>query len=157
MLVYRLLAAQVDAAQAAERGVEEAGGAAAKWVPGLGPGWEVEWVNAAGESLLPFDVRLTGPPGSGPPGPEPSGSGAAPERGRAVVLVEVKTTTEREKRLFEVSLPELECARAYGERFLIARVFLAPGLEETCRVVVLKAPYRLLESHGADLLMRFYE
>mmetsp|Transcript_25220 Transcript_25220/g.50578 ORF Transcript_25220/g.50578 Transcript_25220/m.50578 type:complete len:171 (+) Transcript_25220:1-513(+) len=43
---------------------------------------------------------------------------------RQRIFIEVKTTTRPEKRAFEVSLPELECARQHGDAYMIARVFL---------------------------------
>ena len=67
-------------------------------------GWSVEWVNEQGESGLPFDIRLKGP--------------------SKEMFIEVKTTDQMNKRVFEISLNELQCAREKAEDFFIARLFL---------------------------------
>ena len=99
----------------------------------------VEWVNEEGESLLPYDIRLSFSDGR-------------------VVYVEVKTTIAAEKRLFEISLPELECAREHKDNYLVARVFLSSLPDDdgpSHRVVIFKSIYELIEAKGVDLLLRF--
>lgn len=95
--------------------------------------WKIEWANADGESFLPYDIRLSRDPCE-------------------VVLVEVKTTTQSDKQLFEVSTAELECAKQHGSNYMIARVFLAA---EGHRVVVIKSPFELIQQKVLDLLIRF--
>jgi hypothetical protein len=114
--------------------------------------WKIEWMNANGETGLPFDVKLCNE--------------------TEEVFLEVKTTTRCDKRIFEFSLSELACAKKYGRNYMIARVFLAPTEASYCRqipaslppnptpdnhrVIVIKSPYEMIEKRGGvDLLLQF--
>ena len=112
----------------------------------LASAWKIEWMNVSGETGLPFDIRLC--------------------KGTEEVFLEVKTTTSCDKRIFEVSLSELACAKEHGRNYMIARVFLAPteasqvltgsSALDNHRIIVIKLPHEMIEnSGGIDLLLRF--
>ena len=72
-------------------------------------GWSVQWANESGESGKPFDVLL--------------------RHHERQVMIEVKSTRfGPEKRTFEISLAELECAKEFPDDYLIVRIYF--GAEE---------------------------
>ncbi|GFH16857.1 DUF3883 domain-containing protein, partial [Haematococcus lacustris] len=68
-------------------------------------GCEVVWVNAQAESGLPYDILIRSP------------SGAAVK-----AYIEVKSSSARQKDVFEVSRAELNFAAQHGARYQILRV-----------------------------------
>jgi hypothetical protein len=101
-----------------------------------GEGWTAEWVNEHGESLLPYDIKVT-------------------SQARHV-FIEVKTTTVPNKNHFEISLAELDCAREHADNYMLARVYLSPSLDKAShRVNVSKSIHELIETSGIGLLLRF--
>ncbi len=120
-------------------------------VPNQLDNWSVEWVNRSGETGLPYDLRLTG-------------LGNSSSRH---IFLEVKTTTNISKCVFEISLDELECAKEHRDDYMIARVFLAsagpPKMDGASqdgstlhRIVIIKSPYKMIQKgHGMNLLLRF--
>ena len=76
------------------------------------------------------------------------------------VLIEVKSTQLEDKRVFPISLAELEAAAMHFNDYLIVRVFSAPQDESSSpavppRLVVIRRPFELIRQQGAQLLLRF--
>ncbi len=78
----------------------------------------------------------------------------------------MKTTTNCARRVFEISLDELECAKKHRDDYMIARVFLASSGSQKLdgasqesstlhRIVCIKSPYKMIQKgQGMDLLLR---
>jgi hypothetical protein len=96
-------AASADAAAVGRYGEELAYHYLTSAAAASGGGWDVIWENAAGESGLPYDIRLAGPDG-------------------AAVFVEVKASRSAGKQLFEMSRREFEFAEAAGDWYHILRL-----------------------------------
>jgi hypothetical protein len=96
---------------------------------------KVTWVNEEAESGKPYDIIVT-------------------EHGVAIgsgndTYVEVKATSTAERPLFEMSVAELEFARAHGRNYSLYRVFNANS--EHVRVLKLHNVARSLTNGGLVL------
>mmetsp|Transcript_25372 Transcript_25372/g.84518 ORF Transcript_25372/g.84518 Transcript_25372/m.84518 type:complete len:120 (+) Transcript_25372:1014-1373(+) len=95
----------------------------------------VNWVNQREEQYRPWDIELA----------------RIDAPGAVEMYVEVKSSTSLDKPFFEVSLAELEAARASSSRYLIFRVLGvgSPGV----RVAALRDPLRHLGPNGTLSLL----
>ena len=96
---------------------------------------EVTWVNEEEERGLPYDIIVT------------EHGGAIGSRNDS--YVEVKATTLADKRIFEISIGELEFARTHGAAYSLYRVFNANS--EHARVLKLHNVARSLTNGGLVL------
>ena len=96
---------------------------------------EVTWVNEEEERGLPYDIIVT------------ELGGAIGSRNDS--YVEVKATSSADKPLFEMSIAELEFARAHGAAYSLYRVFNANS--EHVRVLKLHNVARSLTNGGLVL------
>jgi hypothetical protein len=83
------------------------------------------------------------------------------------MFLEVKTTTNCAKCVFENFLDELECAKEHRDAYMIARVSLASAGSQKLdgasqegstlhRIVIIRSPCKMIQKgHGMSLLLRF--
>lgn len=113
-------------------------------LPGLGPEGprNATWVNADKETELPYDITY---------------DGTGPDGERRTFYVEVKSTAEDAKAIFEVSAAELEFAQRHSECYVIFRLFglrsAGTGPPLPVKVAVVAHPWRAVKEKCAQLYL----
>ena len=100
----------------------------------------VNWVNEAGERFMPWDLELI--------------RIDSPSNNAVDTYIEVKSSASLEKPFFEVSIAELEHARASASRYVIFRVVgVGSAGGAGVRVAALRDPLRHLQPGGSLSLL----